>query len=374
MSNGRIAQALVFAALIASAASTGACTGDRSADRASVDSQGGNEQPRSDTTVDLLGAGATFPYPLYSRWFNRFAQDSGVRINYLSIGSGDGISSVIADSVDFGATDVPMSDAEVARVPGGRVLHVPMVLGAVALTYNVTGLTRPLRVSADVLAAIFMGELRTWDDRRLAALNPDQSLPPDSIQVVHREDPSGTSFIFSDYLSTISQAWQRGPGRGRAIAWPIGTAARGNEGVAAQVKQTLGAIGYVEGSYARLNRLPVARVRNAAGEFIAPAAFEIAAAAVSVLDEIDEPTDLRVSIVNAPGRQAYPIASFSWLLVVPATLSELQAQQMLQFIGWALADGELTARELGYEPLPTVLAERVFTSVSAQLPSTRANR
>ncbi len=360
----------MVAVLIASAA----CTGDGTIDRTSVDVQATGARSRTDTTVDLLGAGATFPYPLYSRWFNQFSQDSGVRINYLSIGSGDGISSLIADSVDFGATDVPMSDAEVARVPGARVLHVPMVLGAVAITYNVTGLTRPLRLSADVLAAIFMGELRTWDDEQLVALNPDQSLPPDSIRVVHRADPSGTSFIFSDYLSTINEPWQRGPGRGRAIAWPIGTAGRGNEGVAAQVKQTQGAIGYVEGSYARHNRLPVARVQNAAGAFIAPSAFEIAAAAVSVLDDIDEPVELRASIVNAPGRQAYPIASFSWLLVVPATLSDLQAQQMLRFLDWALTDGERTARELGYEPLPTIVAEGVLASVRAQLRAPRTNR
>lgn len=366
----RGSRALLYAALLVSAA----CTNDQSSGRSSTDTQPGSQQPRSDTTVDLLGAGATFPYPLYARWFNQFAQDSGVRINYLSIGSGDGIARVIADSVDFGATDVPMSDAEVARVPGGRVLHVPMTLGAVAITYNVSGLTRPLRLSPQVIADIFMGELRTWDDARLVALNPDQALPADSILVVHREDPSGTSFIFSDYLATVSDAWRRGPGRGRAIVWPIGTGGRGNEGVAAQVKQTVGAIGYVEGSYARNTRLPVARVQNAAGAFIAPSAFEIAAAAVSVLDEIDEPTDLRVSIVNAPGRQAYPIASFSWLLVVPATLNEAQSGQLLRFLGWALTDGERTARELGYEPLPTVLAERVLTSVRAQLPASRADR
>ncbi len=326
------------------------------------------------SSVDLLGAGATFPYPLYSRWFNRFAQDSGIRINYLSIGSGGGIDQLIADSVHFGASDVPMTDAEIARAPGARVVHIPMALGAVALTYQLEGLARPLRLTPSVIAELFLGAITTWNDPRLAALNPDLALPDDSVRVIHRADASGTSFIFSDYLSTVSEAWANGPGRGKDIVWPVGVGGNGNAGVAAQVKQTRGAIGYVEGNYARLNRLPVARVQNAAGAFVAPAAFEIASAAVNVLDAVQEPADLRVSLVNAPGRQSYPIASFSWLLVAPSALTSMETQQLLRFLQWALTDGERTARELGFEPLPTVLAERVLASTRAQLQPAASRR
>ena len=316
-------------------------------------------------TVDLLGAGATFPYPLYARWFNQYAADSGVRINYESIGSGAGIDRLIEGTVDFAATDVPMSDAEIARVRGARVLHIPMVLGSVALTYNLPLLERPLRLTPDVIASVFLGEITRWNDQRLQAINTGVVLPDEPLRVVHRLDDSGTSYIVSDYLSTVSASWLAGPGRGKHVAWPVGAGARGNEGVAAQVKQTIGAIGFVESSYARFNRLPTARVRNASGRFIAPAAFEVAAAAVSVLDTVRQPADLRVSIVNAPGAQAYPIASFSWLLIAPEAISPAKYAQLLRFVEWAVRDGEQMARELGYEPVPATLAEHVLRSLPA---------
>ena len=325
----------------------------------------GRDRPAAgDMTVDLLGAGATFPYPLYARWFNQYATDSSVRINYESIGSGAGIDRLIEGTVDFAATDVPMSDREVARVRGARVLHIPMVLGSVALTFNLPSLEGPLRLTPDVIASVFLGEITRWNDPRMQAINASVTLPDEPLLVVHRVDESGTSFIFSDYLSTVSASWSAGPGRGRNISWPVGTGVRGNEGVAAQVKQTVGAIGFVESSYARFNRLPSARVRNAAGRFTAPAAFEMAAAAVSVLDTVRGPADLRVSIVNAPGPQAYPIASFSWLLVAPEAAGPAKYAQLLRFVEWALRDGERMARELGYEPIPATLAENVLRSLT----------
>lgn len=321
--------------------------------------------PPSEIVAELHGAGATFPYPLYSRWFNQYSADHKVSINYESVGSGSGIERLIAGTVDFAATDVPMSDAESARVTGARVLHVPMVLGSVALTFNLPSLEGALRLTPDVIAAIFLGEITRWNDPRLQEINQHIVLPDESLLVVHRADESGTSFVFSDYLSTVSERWAAGPGRGRSISWPAGSPARGNEGVSAQVKQTVGSIGFVESSYARLNRLPTARVRNASGKFTSPAAFEVAAAAVSALDTVRGPADLRVSIVNAPGTQAYPIASFSWLLIAPDAIGAGEYGLLLRFMEWALNEGDLMARELGYEPIPATLAENVLRSLPA---------
>jgi phosphate transport system substrate-binding protein len=317
--------------------------------------------------VDLLGAGATFPYPLYARWFNTYATETGVRVNYQSIGSGGGIDQLIAGSVDFGASDAPMSDEDIARVPTGRVVHIPTVLGAVAITYNVPELERPLRVSSDILADIFLGVLTRWNDPRIAALNPEATLPDREVLVVHRSDGSGTSYIFSDYLTVVSANWAAGPGRSKNVAWPIGTAGQGNEGVAGHVKQTLGAIGYVESSYARQNRLPIALVRNAAGNFVSPSAFEMSAAATSALAIAEEPLDLRLSIVNAPGDRAYPISSFTWMLVAPEHIGPAKTQSVQRLAEWALHSGDQIARELGYEPIPAPLADRMLATLAREL-------
>jgi phosphate transport system substrate-binding protein len=322
--------------------------------------------------VDLLGAGATFPYPLYARWFNEYAQQSGVRINYQSIGSGGGIRQLIAGTVDFGATDVPMTDAEIARMPGGRVLHIPTVLGAVGVTYHVPGLTKPLRLAPDVLADIFLGVITRWNDPRLAALNPDAALPDRDVLVVHRSDGSGTSYIFTDYLASVSPVWAEGPGRSKDVRWPVGLGGKGNEGVAGQVKQMPGAIGYVEATYARQNRLPLAQIQNAAGNFVAAMAFEIAAAATSALEEINNESDLRLSIVNPPGRDAYPIASFTWMLVAPDALGAEKTSSVRTFLAWALDEsGDEVARTLGYVPLPDSLADRLLRSLDSKLSATR---
>lgn len=318
--------------------------------------------------VDLLGAGATFPYPLYARWFNRFAQDSGVRINYQSIGSGGGIRQLTAGTVDFGATDVPMTDAEIARVPSGVVVHLPTVLGAVSVTYNLPELDGALRLSGDVLADIFLGRITRWNDPRLLALNPSQPLPDRDILVVHRSDGSGTSFIFSDYLSRVSSDWAAGPGRSKDVRWPVGIGGKGNEGVAAQVKAMPGSLGYLEATYARQNRLRSAHLRNAAGNFVAPAAYEIAQAASSALADIADSTDLRLSIVDAPGERAYPIASFTWVLVVPDLIGAPRTTALKRFLRWALTEGDEIARTLGYEPLPPEVAAPVLASLDRRLP------
>jgi phosphate transport system substrate-binding protein len=320
---------------------------------------------RSSTRVDLTGAGATFPYPLYARWFNEYAALTNVRINYQSIGSGGGIRQVVAHTVDFGATDVPMTNEELASATS-RVLHVPTVVGAVALTYNVPGLSRPLNLSGDVIADIFLGRITRWNDVRILALNPAATLPATEILVVHRADGSGTSYILSDYLATVSGDWAQGPGRSKDVRWPVGVGGKGNEGVAGQVKQMPGALGYLEVVYARQNRLPVVHVRNAAGRFISPMPFEIASAATAVLEALPaggalgRSADLRLSLVNAPGAQSYPISSFTWMLISPDAIGPQKTRQLVTFLRWALLESGDLASTLGYVPLPTVAATRVI--------------
>ncbi len=337
------------------------------------DSASGSPAPNT-TRVDLTGAGATFPYPLYSRWFNEYAIRTNVRINYQSIGSGGGIRQVVARTVDFGATDVPMTDEELASA-GMPVLHIPTVIGAVAITYNLPGLARPLNLGPDVIADIFLGTISRWSDPRIASLNPKLTLPDTDILVVHRTDGSGTSYIFSDFLTTVSPAWAAGPGRGKDVRWPVGIGGKGNEGVAGQVKQMPGAIGYLEVVYARQNRLPAVHVRNAAGRFISPMPFEIASAATAVLEsdrrvsasDTDGPPDLRVSLVNAPGAQSYPIASFTWMLIAPSAISPEKSRQLAAFIRWALLDNPDVASTLGYVPLPSEAATRIVDRLDAAL-------
>ncbi len=313
--------------------------------------------------VDLTGAGATFPYPLYSRWFNDYAQRTNVRINYQSIGSGGGIRQVLAKTVDFGATDVPMSDAELTH-GGMRIIHIPTVLGAVAITYNLPSLSAPLNLSGDVIADIFLGRVSKWNDLRIAALNPTATLPNTDILVVHRADGSGTSFILSDYLTSVSAAWAAGPGRGKDVLWPVGIGGKGNEGVAGQVKQMVGSIGYLEVVYARQNRLPVVHVRNHSGRFISPMPFEIAAAATSVpLDTVRH--ELRASLVDAPGDRAYPISSFTWMLLAPDAIGATKTRQLVEFLRWALVSGGDMATSLGYVALPPETATAVLTQLDA---------
>ncbi|MEI6739400.1 MAG: phosphate ABC transporter substrate-binding protein PstS [Gemmatimonadaceae bacterium] len=308
--------------------------------------------------MELTGAGATFPYPLYSRWFNEYAQLAPLRINYQSIGSGAGIRQVVTGTVDFGASDVPMSDTELAAA-GEPILHIPMIIGAVAITYNLPELTAPLRLSGTVLADIFLGRITRWNDARIAADNPGAPLPARDILVVHRADGGGTSFIFSEYLTAVSPEWARGPGRSRDVAWPVGIGSRGNEGVAGQVKQVIGTIGYLEVVYARQNHLPVVHVRNRAGRFISPMPFEIASAAIDAAAD----TSLRATLVDAAGLHAYPLASYTWMLVAPQRLGATRTRMLLEFVRWALTDGSDIASRMGYVPLPSSTAVRVLNQV-----------
>jgi phosphate transport system substrate-binding protein len=300
---------------------------------------------------DLNGAGATFPYPIYSKWFSDYARETGVRINYQSIGSGGGIRQLTAGTVDFGASDAPMTDAEMAKLPS-PVLHFPTVLGAVVVTYNLAELNAPLELSGPVLADVFLGRITKWNDSRIVALNPDVKLPASDILVVHRSDGSGTTYIFSDYLASVSPEWRSGPGTGKELAWPAGLGAKGNEGVAGQVKQMPGSIGYVELAYAKQNGLAYASIENAAGKFVAPSIESVTAAAAGAASDLSPDTDYRISIVNAPGAEAYPISSFTYLLVYANQRDAKKAEALLGFLKWYLREGEKSAASLDYAPLP----------------------
>jgi len=302
--------------------------------------------------VALTGAGATFPYPLYSKWFDAYAAKTGVKINYQSIGSGGGIRQLTEQTVDFGATDAPMADAELAKAKGGAILHFPMTLGAVVLTYNLPGVTAPLSLTGDLVAAIYQGQVTKWNDARIAALNSGVALPATDILVVHRSDGSGTSYVFTDYLSAVSRAWATKPGKGKEVQWPVGLGAKGNEGVAGQVRQSPGAIGYVELAYANQNRMPVAQLKNANGEFVAPSTASVTAAAAGAVSKLPANTDYRVSIVSAPGAGAYPISSFTWILVYQKQADASKKAKLVDFLKWALSDGQTMAAPLDYAPLP----------------------
>lgn len=333
-----------------------ACT---AADRDAAD-----QPAAASRSVDLNGAGATFPYPIYSKWFSDYASQSGVRINYGSVGSGAGIKQLSEGTVDFGATDSPMTDEEMTGSRGGKVLHFPTVLGAAVITYNLPEVTAPLRLNGSLVADIFLGRITEWDDPRILAENPGVQLPDSKILVVHRSDGSGTSYIFTDYLTAVSHSWAAGPGRGKSVAWPVGIGGRGNEGVAGQVKQTPGSVGYVELAYARQNRLPAAALRNAAGNYVEPTIESISAAAAGAMSSVDVGSDYRVSIVNATGDSVYPIASFTWLLVYEIQSDSVKGRKLADFMRWMYADGQRSAASLDYAPLPEALAQQLSQRVS----------
>lgn len=309
---------------------------------------------------ELTGAGATFPYPIYSKWFSDYATKTGVRINYQSIGSGGGIRQLSEGTVDFGASDAPMSDAELAKAKGGPIMHVPTVLGAVVVTYNLPSIRRALRLDGTTLADIFLGTITKWNDARIAALNPGIKLPATDILVVHRSDGSGTSYVFTDYLSSVSSTWAARPGKGKEVQWPVGLGGKGNEGVAGQVKQLPGAIGYVELAYAKQNKIAYADIRNAKGEFVTPSIATVTAAAAGAAAKLPANTDYRVSIVNAAGKGAYPISSFTWLLVYRQQKDAVKAKQLIDFMKWALTDGEKSAASLDYAPLPAAMSKQLI--------------
>jgi phosphate transport system substrate-binding protein len=314
--------------------------------------------------VALTGAGATFPYPLYSKWFSSYARNTGVKINYQSIGSGGGIRQLSEQTVDFGATDAPMSDAELTKAKGGAILHIPTVLGAVVITYNLPAVSAPLALTGEVIAAIYQGQITRWNDARIAALNPGVTLPASDILVVHRSDGSGTSYVFTDYLAAVSPAWAAKPGKGKEVQWPTGLGAKGNEGVAGQVRQSPGAIGYVELAYATQNRMATARIRNANGELVAPTTASVTAAAAGAIATLPATTDYRVSIVNAPGAGAYPISSFTWIIVYEKQADAAKKKILVDFLRWALTDGQGMAAALDYAPLPEQMRTALITRLA----------
>ncbi len=312
----------------------------------------------------LTGAGATFPNPIYSKWFDSYSKKTGVQINYQSIGSGGGIKQYTEGTVDFGATDGPMSADQMGAVQG-KVLHIPTVMGAVVLTYNlpVAGAAQ-LKLDGPTIADIFFGRITKWNDRRIAASNPGVKLPDQDVIVVHRSDGSGTSYIFTDYLSKVSPKWKEKVGSATAVNWPAGLGGKGNEGVTQQVKQSDGAIGYVELIYAVSNKLPYAQVRNAGGKFIEASLASVTAAAASA--KFEKNTDFRVSITNAPGDASYPISSFTWLLVQPDMKDAAKAKALKTFLDWMVTEeAQQMAAALQYAPLPqavvALVKERIKT-------------
>lgn len=301
----------------------------------------------------INGAGATFPYPIYSKWFDEYHKKSGTQINYQSVGSGAGIRQVTEGTVDFGASDSPMNDEQLKAYQekhGFAIFHFPTVLGADVPTYNIPGVAAELNFTPEALAGIFLGKITKWNDAAIAGPNKGVSLPNADIIVVHRSDGSGTTYIWTDYLSKVSEEWKSKAGKGTSVNWPVGLGGKGNEGVSGTVKQTPGAIGYVELIYAVQNNMPYGRVKNAGGAFIKADLASVTAAAAGAAK--DMPDDFRVSITNAPGKTAYPISSFTWLLV-PAKFSDAGKRDALKgFVNWMLAEGQNYAEALSYAKLP----------------------
>lgn len=308
----------------------------------------------------LNGAGATFPYPMYSKWFNEYHNlHSDIQINYQSIGSGGGIRQVLAGTVDFGASDGPMTDEQLSQSKI-KILHVPTVLGAVVPAYNAPGVSGEVKFTPDVLANIFLGKITNWNDKSIAAANPGVKFPDQPIIVVHRSDGSGTTYIFTDYLSKVSPEWQGGVGKGTSVKWPVGLGGKGNEGVAGVVRQMQGAIGYVELIYAVQNNIPYGVVRNSSGAFIKASLDSVTAAAASVKSM---PADFRVSITNAPGKDAYPISSFTWLLIPTQSKEAAKGKIIQDFLTWMLVDGQKMTAALTYAPLPDNVVEKVKAEI-----------
>jgi phosphate transport system substrate-binding protein len=315
----------------------------------------------------LTGAGATFPNPIYTKWFDAYSKKTGVKINYQSIGSGGGIRQFTEGTVDFGASDGPMSESQIQAV-NGNVLHVPTVLGAVAVTYNLPALgDTKLRFDGNLLVDIFMGRVTKWNDRKIAALNPGVKLPDLDLIVVHRSDGSGTTYVFTDYLNKFSREWKDKVGYATSVSWPTGLGGKGNEGVTQQVKQIEGALGYVELIYAISNNLPYAQMKNASGNFVTPSLESVTAAAAGA--KLEKDTDFRVSVTNASGAQAYPISSFTWLLVKKDNKDPAKAKLIRDFLAWMITpEAQALASQLHYAPLPAP----VVALVEARLPTLKA--
>ena len=308
----------------------------------------------------LNGAGATFPYPIYSKWFSEYHKaHSDVQVNYQSIGSGGGIRQVLAGTVDFGASDGPMTDEQLGQAKV-KILHVPTVLGAVVPAYNIPGVSGEVKFTPEALAGIFLGKITTWNDKALTAANPGVNFPNQPIVVIHRSDGSGTSYIFTDYLSKVSADWKNGPGKGTSVKWPVGLGGKGNEGVAGMIRQMEGSIGYVELIYALQNKITYGSMKNPAGEFVKASLESVTTAAASVKSM---PADFRVSITNAPGKGAYPISSFTWLLIPTKSQDPKKGKILTDLLNWCETDGQKLAADLSYAPLPDTVVAKVKEAI-----------
>ena len=308
----------------------------------------------------LNAAGATFPYPIYSKWFSDYNKlHPEVQINYQSIGSGGGIRQVLAGTVDFGASDGPMTDEQLSQAKV-KILHIPTVLGAVVPAYNIPGVTGEIKFTPEILANIFLGKINNWSDPALAKINPDVKFPSQPIIVIHRSDGSGTTYIFTDYLSKVSSEWANTVKKGTTVSWPIGLGGKGNEGVAGQIRQLQGSIGYIELIYALQNNITYGSVKNAAGTFVKASLDGVTEAAASVKSM---PADFRVSITNAPGKTAYPISSFTWLLIPTQAKDAAKGKIIADFLNWMSTDGQKSTTQLSYAPLPENVAEKVRAAV-----------
>ncbi len=312
---------------------------------------------------ELTAAGATFPYPLYSKWFEVYSQKTGVKINYQAVGSGAGIQQMTAHTVDFGASDAPLTDDQLKAAPG--ILHIPTVAGAVAISYNVSGVDSGLKITPDVLAGIYLGTIKKWNDPKLTALNPGVKLPDQDIAVVHRSDGSGTTNIFTGYLSSVSPEWKSKVGQSTSVNWPVGLGGKGNPGVAGLVKQTPGALGYVELAYVIQNKLPYCLLQNQAGQFVAPNIASTEADAQAAFSQTPVPDDLRISIVNAPGKDSYPIAGYTYLLVDQQQKNQATGKAVVDYLWWAIHDGQQYAKDLLYVPLTPELVKKAEQKIKS---------
>ena len=308
----------------------------------------------------LNGAGATFPYPIYSKWFSEYHKiHSEVEVNYQSIGSGGGIRQVTAGTVDFGASDMPMTDKQLQEVKS-KILNIPTVLGADVPAYNVPGVSGEIKFTPEALAGIFLGKISKWNDKAITSANPGVNLPDKEIIVVHRSDGSGTTFIWTDYLSKVSPEWKSQVGADTSVKWPVGMGGKGNEGVAGFIRQLSGSIGYVELIYAMQNNIPYGSVRNSAGVFLKASLDGVTAAAASAPKM---PADFRVSITNAPGKDAYPISSFTWLLIPAPSKDAAKGKILADFLNWMVTDGQKMTSALAYAPLPENVAAKVKEAI-----------
>jgi phosphate transport system substrate-binding protein len=312
-------------------------------------------------SVQINGAGATFPDPIYQKWFSEYNKlHPDVRINYQAVGSGAGIRQLTTQTVFFGASDGPMSQEQLLAAPG-KVLHFPTVLGGVVPVYNIPGMSAELKFSGPVLANIFLGTVTKWNDPAITALNPGVQLPGTDITIAHRSDGSGTTYIFTDYLAKVSPEWKKRVGVNASVNWPVGVGGKGSDGVTGLVKQTPGAIGYVELTYALTNKMSYGSVQNAAGKFVRASTDSVTAAADAAAKNM--PADFRVSITNPPGDAAYPIASFTWLLFYESPKDKSQGKMMADFLKWAITDGQKFAPDLGYAPLPKPVVDLELQAV-----------